>query len=156
MRWWPPLLHLALIAVLLPLVWLRLGSVVVEAPAIQAATVQPRSAAAAADLPAAEGPVDMEMLLARPLFAPDRRQTAPVQEIALPTENVKDRAVDLRMVGYLSDGQKPRAILKLESNGAQATVREGDVFEGFEVRSIQSGAVVVTDKGKEVTIRMFD
>jgi type II secretory pathway component PulC len=159
MRWWPPLLHLSLIAVLLPLVWLRLGSAVDDTPAAQAASVQPRSdAAAVADYPAAEErPVDLEMLIARPLFGPDRRPVTLVSKSAPPSaEGVRDRAADLRMVGYLSDGQKPRAILLFESSGAQATVREGDVFEGFDVRSIRSGSVVVAEQGKESTIRMFD
>jgi hypothetical protein len=156
MRWWPPLLHLSVIAVLVPLAWLRIGSVLDEAPAIQAASVQSRNDGVAAELPAVPLAVDVGMLLARPLFEPDRRQAAPVSEIAPPAEIDVDRADDLRMVGYVSDGEKSRAILMLDSNGTQATVREGDVFEGFEIRSIQSSAVVVTDQGKEITIKMFD
>lgn len=156
MRWWPPLLHLSLIAVLLVVAWLRIGSVLNVAPAIQAASVSAPSDAVAPELPAAGLPVDLGMLLARPLFAPDRRQIAQVSEIVPATESATDRADALRMVGYVKDGEKSRAILTFESNGAQATVREGDVFEGFTVRSIQSDSVVVTDRGKEVTIRMFD
>jgi hypothetical protein len=156
MRWWPPLLHLSLMAVLVPLAWFRIASVLDQAPAIQAASAQARNDGVAAELPAVAIPVDLGMLLARPLFAPGRRQDAQVAEIAPPAENDMDRAGDLRMVGYVNDGEKSRAILTLDSNGAQATVGEGDVFEGFEVRSIQPSAVVVTDQGKEITIKMFD
>lgn len=155
MRWWPPLLHLSLIAVLLPLAWLRIGYALDDAPIVQAASMPPRSDAAAANVPVADGPVDLEMLIARPLFTPDRREAAPVAEIDLPAEGVTDRSAGLRMVGYLNDGTKSRAILMLDSTGAQATVRVGDDFEGFKIRSIQSGSVVVTDRGKEITVKMF-
>jgi hypothetical protein len=156
MRWWPPLLHLSLIAALVPLAWLRIGSVLDDAPAIQAASVQARNDGLAAELPAVPLPVDLEMLFARPLFEPDRRQEAPVPDIAPPADDDIDRADDLRMVGYVNDGGESRAILMLDSNGAQATVREGDVFEGFRIRSIQSSSVIVADQGKEITIKMFD
>ena len=156
MRWWPPLLHVALIAVLLPLAWLRIGYALDDAPATEADFVAPRSIPAAADIPVAERPADLDGLLDRPVFGPDRRRSAPVPEIAPPVENVTDRAADLRMVGYLNDGTQSRAIVTLSSTGAQATVREGDDFEGFKVRSITPSSVVVTNRGKETTIKMFD
>jgi hypothetical protein len=156
MRWWPPLLHLSLIAVLVPLAWFRIGSALEDAPALQAASVQARKDGAAAELPAAPLPVDLEMLLARPLFQPGRQQEAPVPEAPPASASDSGRAEDLRMVGYVNDGGESRAILTLDSNGAQATVRAGDVFEGFEIRSIESSAVTVADQDTEITIRMFD
>lgn len=155
MRWWPPLLHLSLFAVLFILAWLRMGSVLNVVPAIQAATASADGNVDAPELPAAGLPIDLGEVLARPLFSTDRRQVTQGPEIVPSTESVTNRTGALRMVGYVTDGANSRAILTYESNGAYATVREGDVFEGFTVRSIQPGSVVLTERGEEITIRMF-
>jgi hypothetical protein len=154
MRWWPPLLHLALIAALLPLAWLRLQAALDEAPVAGAVAALPAQGGETGTAPPEAGaPVDFGALVTRPLFTVP--QTEP-EVVAPPAAPTPDRAAGLRMVGYLNDGNKPRAILFLDSTGTQATVREGDAFEGFRIRRISPDAVVVTDRGRETTVKMFD
>jgi hypothetical protein len=153
MRWWPPLLHLALIAALLPLAWLRLEAALEEVRvAGGASAVKTEAGATETEPPETEAPADPGMLVTRPLF------TAPFpesEEVAPPAAPTPERAAGLRMVGYLNDGNKPRAILTLDSTGTQATVREGDAFEGFRIGRISPDAVIVTDRGRETTVKMF-
>jgi hypothetical protein len=159
MRWWPPLLHLIVMALLLPLAVLRVGAAIETPP--PPGEMRPAEAGEAAEavggvvVPVAGSPVDLEALAARPLFVPGRLGEAGEAESA-PVVAEPDRGGRLRMVGYLDDGTKPRAILELEGSGAVATVREGESFEGFEVRQITRDAVIVTDQGEEITVKMFD
>jgi type II secretory pathway component PulC len=76
--------------------------------------------------------------------------------VEAPAAEVPEPALGLRMVGYLDDGTKPRAILSVDSTGVEAIVREGDAFEGFEVRQITRDAVVVINRGEEITVKLFD
>ena len=159
MRWWPPFLHLLVLALLVPLAMLRIGAALETDPVAVAATdggtVVVDDAAQTMPVPAAGVPVDPEAVTARPLFLPGRQGEA----VAAPVETaaeVPDRAAGLRMVGYVNDGTKPRAILALEETGAEAVVREGEDFEGFEVRQITRDSVIVIDQGEEITVKLFD
>jgi len=159
MRWWPPFLHLLLLALLVPLAVLRIGAALEPAPvAVTAGDVsgtEEDGTGAPLPIPVAGAPVDPESVTVRPLFVPGRQGEA----AAAPDEPVAtapDRAAGLRMVGYLNDGTKPRAILALLDTGTEAVVREGDDFEGFEVRQITRDSVIVINQGKEITVKLFD
>lgn len=156
MRWWPPLLHLVLLALILPLGWQRLqglqaGPMMAPAGEVTATPVVAQDLAA---LLAAGERVDPSALLARPLFAPGRQgervevPDTPANEEATPAEVP-------RMVGYVNDGTKPRAILATETGGQEAIVREGDEFIGFTVLQVQPDSVVLRGDGEEITVKMF-
>ncbi|MBD1203556.1 MAG: hypothetical protein H9533_05385 [Rhodobacteraceae bacterium] len=156
MRWWPPLLHLLLLALILPLGWqrledLRAGPEIAPAGEVTAA---PAAAQDLAALLAAGEAVAPAALLARPLFAPGRQGEA-AQAPVSPANEEATRAEVPRMVGYVNDGTKPRAILATESGGQEAIVREGDEFIGFTVLQVQPDSVVLRGDGKEITVKMF-
>ncbi|MEN9411526.1 MAG: hypothetical protein RL216_3500 [Pseudomonadota bacterium] len=158
MRWWPPFLHLLVIAAIVPLAALRVGAAL-EDGSIPVVPVPPGGEAAVdaageAVVDVTGTPVDLEALVVRPLFVPGRQGAAAVVEA--PAAEVPEPALGLRMVGYLDDGTKPRAILSVDSTGVEAIVREGDAFEGFEVRQITRDAVVVINRGEEITVKLFD
>lgn len=159
MRWWPPFLHLLVLALLLPLAALRIGAALEPARVAVvtdgAATAVAPSGGEAVPLPVAGAPVDPEVVTARPLFQPGRQGEAAGSTVET-AEVVPDRAAGLRMVGYLDDGTKPRAILALDGTGAEAVVREGEDFEGFEVRQITRDSVIVINRGEEITVKLFD
>lgn len=158
MRWWPPMLHLLVLVVLVPLAVLRVGAAVGDGPVpVAQATDEGAGAVASTGAAAVEmagKPVDLDALTARPLFVPGRQGVAAAAETPVVAE--AQTAPDLRMVGYLDDGTQPRAILSLNGSGAEAVVRVGDVFEGFEVRQITRDAVVVINRGEEITVKLFD
>ena len=156
MRWWPPLLYLLLLALILPMGWQRLQDLQ-AGPAIAPVgevTPTPVVAQDLATLLATGERVAPSALLARPLFAPGRQGVpvavpeAPANEEATPTEVP-------RMVGYVNDGTKPRAILASDARGEEAIVREGDEFNGFTVLQVQPDAVVLLSEGEEITVKMF-
>jgi hypothetical protein len=158
MRWWPPFLHLLVIAAIVPLAALRVGAALQEG-AVPLAQV-PKGDAVAVDavgeavVEVTGTPVDLEAMLARPLFVQGRQGEA--AGVDTPAPEVPEPALGLRMVGYLDDGTKPRAILSIDSMEVEAIVREGDTFEGFEVRQITRDAVVVINRGEEITVKLFD
>lgn len=158
MRWWPPLLHLLVLVALVPLAVLRVGAAMGDGPVPVAQVVDGDAGAAesagAAVVEMGAEPVDLVALTARPLFVPGRQGVAAVEES--PVVEEAQAAADLRMVGYLDDGTKPRAILSLDGSGVEAVVREGDEFEGFEVRQITRDAVVLINRGEEITVKLFD
>lgn len=156
MRWWPPVLHLALLAVVVPLGWQRVEALR-AAPVSAPATGETPAMAAAQDLAAlleAGARATPAALLVRPLFQPGRQGEGPIApeppvvEVAAPTEVP-------RMVGYINDGTKPRAILAAGSGGEEGIVREGDEFAGFQVLQVQPDAVVLKGDGEEITVKMF-
>lgn len=158
MRWWPPLLHLVVLVLLLPLAVLRIGAALEPAPVVAApaeGAVVVTDGGDALPMPVTGAPVDPEAVTARPLFQPGRQGEA-VAEAVEAAEVAPDRAAGLRMVGYLNDGTKPRAILALDGTGAEAVVREGEDFEGFEVRQITRDSVIVINQGEEITVKLFD
>lgn len=155
MRWWPPLLHLLVLAAILPIAWQRLA-VLQNGPEIVLPQDSAPSAAAEQDLTAllaAGEPVELTRLMARPLFLPGREgevavPDSPVIAVAPPPEAP-------RMVGYVNDGTKPRAILASQTGTEEAIVREGDEFIGFTVLQVQPDAVVLRREGEEITVNMF-
>ena len=159
MRGWPPFLHLMVLAAVLPLAGLRLDAALTsEPPAQSAEAVAEAAAGAVADhalMPVKAAPVDLVELAARPLFQPGRQGGA-VAQAAVPTAEAPDPAARVRMVGYVNDGTKPRAILSLGEEQPEEIVRVGDAFGGYEVRSIGKTSVVLMSDGEEITINMFD
>ena len=159
MRWWPPLLHLLVLALLLPLAVLRIGAALepatVTVAVAEGGAVVAETGGEAMPQPVVGAPIDPEAVTARPLFQPGRQRDV-VVAVAAEVAEAPDRAAGLRMVGYLNDGTKPRAILALDGSGAEAVVREGDDFEGFEVRQITRDSVVVIIDDEEITVKLFD
>ena len=156
MRGWPPLLHLLLLALILPLGWQRLedlrsGPVIAPAGEVTAAPAAAQDLAAL--LAAGEG-VAPAALLARPLFLPGR-QGEGVEAPDSPVAVAEAPREVPRMVGYVDDGTKPRAILASDAGGEEAIVREGDEFIGFIVLQVQPDAVVLQGDGEEITVNMF-
>jgi hypothetical protein len=156
MRWWPPLLHLLVMAALLPIVWHRVAVLpegAVTAPVMEGATA-PVAAEDLASLLSAGGVVAPGALLARPLFTPGRLGEA-AAPAALPENEQATPVAVPRMVGYVDDGTKARALLASDTGGEEAIVREGDEFLGFTVLQVKPDAVVLRGDGEEITVKMF-
>ncbi|PLL10565.1 hypothetical protein C0V75_19755 [Tabrizicola sp. TH137] len=156
MRWWPPLLHLSVLVVILPLAWERI-EVLRAGPEIAPVAEGPAGETAVQDLAAlmqAGEAVTPAALLARPLFTPGRQGDA----AEVPETPVNEEATEAevpRMVGYVNDGSRPRAILASEAGGEEGIVREGDEFLGFTVLQVKPDAVVLRGDGEEITVKMF-
>lgn len=159
MRWWPPLLHLSVLVVLVMLAALRLdglreGAGMPVAEAAGAGTEGQAAGAEVAPVLPAPAPVDLAALAARPLFVAGRQGA-----VATPTAAERPGAAPmperLRMVGYLDDGSKPRAILSAGEGQPEASVRVGDAFAGYEVRAVGRDSVVLGTLDKEITIKLY-
>ena len=155
MRWWPPLLHLMVLAAILPIAWQRLADLQ-NGPDIVLPQDSAPPATAEQDLTAllaAGEPVEVMRLMARPLFLPGREGEVAVSDppviVAAPPPEAP------RMVGYVNDGAKPRAILTSLSGSEEAIVREGDEFIGFTVLQVQPDSVLLRREGEEITVNMF-
>ena len=160
MRWWPPLLHLGLIGVALALALLRFSGLDDVAPppaAMNAETsAQPAQGAAGATEAGGAGTVvDLAPLTARPLFIAGRRPLDAPVPTESPSPDAGPSAPEFRMLGYLNDGSRPRAILSSDPSSPDMIVREGDEFQGFTVFRISRDAIVLRHEGKEITINMF-
>lgn len=59
------------------------------------------------------------------------------------------------MVGYLNDGNRPRAILSPDPASPDVILREGDEIQGFTVFRISKDRIVLRNADKEITINMF-
>lgn len=156
MRWWPPLLHLLVMAALLPLAWQRITALPEGAVTTSLAdgATAPMAAQDLASLLSAGEMVAPGALLARPLFTPGRQGEAAVPVAAPENEQATPVAVP-RMVGYVDDGTKARALLASEPRGEEAIVREGDEFLGFTVLQVKPDAVVLRGGGEEITVKLF-
>lgn len=157
MRWWPPLLHLLVLALILPLAWQRLtvlrsDPVVIPAPA--EAPVPATLPDLDALLLAAGERVAPDALLGRPLFLPGRQDEGAIA----PDSPLDDMPAEVglpRMVGYVDDGTKPRAILAPAEGGEEEIVREGDDFIDFRVLQVRPDTVVLRRAGEEITINIL-
>lgn len=158
MRWWPPLLHLLAVALLVPLAVWRAGDALspAEGPRAGAATAQGvEGAVDGALMPPPRAPVDLAALTARPLFQPGRQGTAGQAPAAEAPDQGAEKTAQVRMVGYLDDGSQPRAILSEGEAGREEIVRAGDAFGPYRVLSIDRDAVVLKSDDKEITVNMF-
>jgi hypothetical protein len=160
MRWWPPLLHLALIGAVAALAVLRFGALETAATdpgnPSGAAAEQPTTPAGGVPEPGlAAAEVDLADLTARPLFAEGRRSEAPSAQNESPTPVTEVESPVFRMVGYLNDGNLPRAILSLDPDAPDVIVREGEEIQDVTVLRIGRDTVVLRQDGKEITINMF-
>lgn len=163
LRWWPPLLHLTLLAVVLPLAAWRLDAISGTGPAppsggqVTASAGGPAAdAAATATGLAAPAAIDLAALAARPLFAENRQgrnvtaaPTAPASPTAPP-----DR--QLRMLGFINDGTRSKAILAIGDALSEEVVAEGDKIAGMTILRITPNSLTLTTDDEEITINMFD
>ena len=157
MRWWPPLLHLLALALILPLAWHRLA-VLRSDPVVIPARAEAPVPATLPDLDAlllaAGERVAPDALLGRPLFLPGRQGDGAVAPDS-PPDDVPPEVGLPRMVGYVDDGTKPRAILAPAEGGEEEIVREGDDFIGFLVLQVRPDTVVLRRAGEEITINIL-
>lgn len=160
MRWWPPLLHLVLIGAVVAVAVLRLGALDVAATVpdgeTDAGAAQPADGEAGApDTEGQAAAVDLDSLTARPLFLPDRRPVETAEENESPTPDSAPLPPPVRMLGYLNDGNQPRAILSTDPATPDVILREGEEYQGFTVVRIGRDQVVLRSEGKEITVNMF-
>jgi hypothetical protein len=160
MRWWPPLLHLTLILGAVGLALLRLDALDTAAlppdPGTEANAARPaQGAAGAPEAGWAKAAVDLAALAARPLFVAGRQPFATTAETESPLTDMPPPAPEFRMVGYLNDGNRPRAILSPDPASPDVILREGDEIQGFTVFRISKDSIVLQDGDKEITINMF-
>ncbi len=160
MRWWPPVLHLALIGAVAVLALVRLDALEVAATVPdgqgRAGTTGPaQSGADAPDVGGQVTAVDLDSLSARPLFQPGRQPVETVVQTESPTPESTPLPPPVRMLGYLNDGNRPRAILSLAPDTPDAILQEGEEFQGFKVLRIGRDQVVLRNEGKEITVNMF-
>ena len=160
MRWWPPLLHLGMIAVALALALLRFDALDTAAlppgPGSEATVAQPAEGVSGA--PEAAGTaaaVDLAALVARPLFVAGRQPFATATEAESPLPDEPPPAPAFRMVGYLNDGNRPRAILSPGPASPDVILQESDEFQGLTVLRIGKDRIVLHDGTKEITVNMF-
>ena len=157
MRWWPPLLHLLVLMVVLPVAWQRMAALP-GAPVTVSAGVEAPVPASLPDLDAlrraAGERVMPDALLARPLFLPGRQGGGAAVPDSPPVAVVAEVGLP-RMVGYVDDGTRPRAILAPAAGGEEGIVREGDDFIGFHVLQVRPDAVVLRREGEEITINIL-
>lgn len=160
MRWWPPLLHLALIGAVAALALVRFDTLETAAtpkgnPSGESEAQPVAEAGGGAELGQAAADVDLADLTARPLFAEGRRPAAPSPQSESPTPDPETDSPIFRMLGYLNDGNRPRAILSLDPEAPEVIVREGEEIQDVTVLTIRKDMVVLQQWGKEITINMF-
>ena len=161
LRWWPPLLHLTLLAVVLPLAVWRLDTIATTGtlPPTGGQTTTAASGTATDIAPSADQPadpnIDLAALSARPLFAKGRQGTT-TATVAQDTATETPPEQQLRMLGFINDGTRRRAILAIGDDLREEVVAEGDQIDGLTIRTITPDSLTLTAGGKEITIKMFD
>jgi hypothetical protein len=162
LRWWPPLLHLILLAVVLPLALWRLDALQTT-QALPQTTAQPATTEASSDPAASSSPptaiaaVDLAAVTERPLFTKTRQGT----QVAAPLTGADPTpaappAAQIRMVGFVNDGTRRSAILAFGDDPAEVVVAEGDEVVGMTIQKINPNSLVLMADGEEITIKMFD
>jgi hypothetical protein len=138
----PPAVTLALAAVFAVLAawpWVAPEPSAARAPApLAAASVEPPSRDASS----------LAAVVGRPLFSPSRRPV--VAENAASAGSA--RAIALRVEGVIEIGGRRRAIIRREGAGESVRVSEGDMVEGWTVRSIASERVVLVSPSGELVL----
>lgn len=161
MRWWPPLLHLGVIGGAVALALLRFDALADAAlfagPGAAENAAQPaQGATGAPDFGGAATVVDLAALAARPLFVAGRQPFDSTDKTESPTPDLAAPAPEFRMVGYLNDGNRPRAILSVDPASPDVILQENDEIQGFTVSEIDKNSIVLRNDDKEITIKMFN
>ena len=163
LRWWPPLLHLTVLAVILPLTVWHIAGIAEPETGLRSAVgyARPASGPAADDMAAdadrtADPAIDLDALAARPLFAKDRQ--GDTSETAADADNRAEPSadLDLRMVGYINDGTRITAVVAFGDSGREEVVSEGDEIAQMTVQKIGRDSLILATGDSEITIRMFD
>jgi hypothetical protein len=165
LRWWPPLLHLTVLAVILPLAFgqiadlatprqapLSAGLTTPSDPAAAPATADPAPQESALTDPA----VDLAALDARPLFAKSRKASAALDEAPAETAPAPSTDEELRMVGYINTGSRVSAVVAFGDSGREEVVSEGDVIGRMTVQKIGPDSLILYTGDTNITIRMYD
>ncbi len=125
-----------------------------EAPGVVAVRTVPASGAPARSpaIVAEAGPTEVRTILARPLFAPNRRP--PAGGVALP--NALPPSLP-RVAGILMNGGQRSVIFASTGDTRPMVVHEGGELNGFRVQAIEDGQVtVVGPDGPRVLHPSFD
>lgn len=163
LRWWPPLLHLTVLAVILPLTVWHIAGIAEPDTGLRSAEGYARPASGpATDDPAADADrtadpaIDLGPLAARPLFAKDRK--GDTTETAAEADNRAEASaeMDLRMVGYINDGTRITAVVAFGDSGREEVVSEGGAIAQMTVQKIGRDSLILATGDGEITIRMFD
>lgn len=164
-RYWPPLLHLTVLGVLIPLAVFQwqitpeLPPTSALAPATENAT-QIKAMGSKAEEELAAPPdwtEEVAEIIARPLFRQGRQIAKPallVEPDPLP-EVESSPAAPLRMVGYVDSGFAPFAIIFVPDEGIEYLVRKGDKIAEMTVISIEPSKVFLSSDSREVTLELY-
>ncbi len=139
----------ALALALAALIGLELRPVSAEEDGMQALTTR---VAAPRQGPAMAAPADhrqawVETILARPLFAPDRRAPAAAAGSGAPQPALP------RVAGILVEGSRRSVIFAGTGEGRSVVVAEGAELNGYRVQSIDAGQVIVSGPGGVQVLR---
>jgi hypothetical protein len=162
LRWWPPLLHLTVLAVTLPLAAWQIADMTAPhhvPPAGRPALPDPAPAAGdpAAPAQALTVPaVDLAALAERPLFTMGRKGDAILTEPPAESATAASADQELRMVGYINDGTRVSAVVAFGDSGREEVVSEGDEIAQMTVQKIGPDSLILYTEGTNITIRMFD
>jgi hypothetical protein len=106
--------------------------------------------------------LDRTQVLARPLFAPDRRPWQPppapevVEVLAEEPEVVAEPPPDLVLLGVaISEGRAAALIGDLGGMAEPAWVSEGETVLGWTVGAVTGQAVTLTGDGREVALTLY-
>lgn len=103
----------------------------------------PQNAPAAKPVPGSVDPDWLETVLARPLFAPDRRP--------LPGVSVTDPGLP-RLSGIIDTSDGARAIFQTDSDGKRTVVRAGDKLGNWAVASIEPDGIHLERPGERMVL----
>lgn len=163
LRWWPPLLHLTVLAVTLPLVaWQIAGMTAPHQVPLAAGRPALLDPAPAAGDPAVQAQaqtdpaVDLAALAERPLFTKGRKGDATLTEPPAESATAASADQELRMVGYINDGTRVSAVVAFGDSGREEVVSEGDDIAQMTVQKIGPDSLILYTEGTNITIRMFD
>lgn len=163
LRWWPPLLHLSLLVVVLPLAAWRLDAISTVGTAPQSSSqTATASGGTASDATATDtgetvsAAIDLAALAARPLFAKGRHGTAAAPSPAAETAAASPPDQQLRMLGFINDGTRSKAILAIGDGLREDVVAEGDEIAGMTIQKINRDSLTLKAGDEEITIKMFD
>ncbi len=163
LRWWPPLLHLTVLAVTLPLAAWQIAAITApnHGPLSAGRSALPAPAPAAGD-PVAPAPVltdpavDLDAVAARPLFTKGRTGTDALAETPAETAPAPPAEEELRMVGYINTGSRVSAVIAFGDSGREEVVSEGDVIARMTVQKIGPDSLILYTGDTNITIRMYD
>ncbi|HLW90838.1 MAG TPA: hypothetical protein VKS78_06000 [Roseiarcus sp.] len=115
--------------------------------------------------PALENPVARQPLqtlsttLARPLFAPSRREAvaapAPVARAEPPAPSPRPQAPSVTLFGIMTDRNGSEAVLRSGGSVKDARVRVGDDVGGWKVSGIDERRLILTLEDRSVSVDLF-